>query len=77
MATLKRRLEKLEAQGTPRPELVKEWVGFIKAMQGLPGIPLLSSDGILAAARDEAAKGWTPGQMWMETVQQAWGERHR
>jgi len=77
MATLERRLAKLEAQGTPRPELVKEWVGFIKAMQGLPDIPLLTSEEILAAARDEAAKGWTPGQMWMETVQQAWEERHQ
>jgi hypothetical protein len=40
MGTLERRLRKLESHGTPRPELVKEWVGFLKAMQGMPGIPL-------------------------------------
>ena len=77
MATLKRRLERAESHGTPRPELVKAWVGFIKAMRGMPGLPLLTTDEIIAAAKNEAAKGWTPGQMWMEGVQQAWEERHR
>jgi hypothetical protein len=43
----------------------------------MPGMPLLTTDKIIAAARDEAAKGWMPGQMWMESVQQAWEERYR
>jgi hypothetical protein len=50
MATLKRRLEKAESHGAPRHELAKEWVGFMKAMQGIPGIPLLATDEIIEAA---------------------------
>jgi hypothetical protein len=77
MATPKRRWEKAESHGTPRPELVKEWVGFMKAMQGIPGIPLIAIDEIIEAARAKAAKGWTPGEMWLQTLQQAWEERHQ
>ena len=49
----------------------------MKAMQGIPGIPLLATDEIIEAAREEAAKGWTPGEMWIQTLQQAWEECHQ
>jgi hypothetical protein len=77
MGTLERRLRKLEGHGTPKPELVKEWASFIRAMQGFPGAPVLTSDEIIEEAWGESAKGWTPAQMAMQTLQEVWEEHQR
>jgi hypothetical protein len=77
MGTIERRLRKLEGHGTPKPELVKEWVSFIQAMEGNDGVPRLTTDEIIAEARAEAAKGWTPTEMWLQTLQQVWAEDGR
>jgi hypothetical protein len=67
MAQLERRIRKLDTHGTPKPELVKAWVGFLHALLGLPGVAAMTPEEGRSTTQAEAATAWARGGMWMET----------
>ena len=77
MSHLAHRIKNLEGHCTPVPELVREWAQFLRALQGTPGVSTVTLEELRAAAKAEAARGWTPAEMWMKILEQVWAEEGR
>jgi hypothetical protein len=70
MSELRRRITRLERQGSPEPELLIGWLRFLRELNRIH--PLYPEPELPAIAREAAATGETPGQAWCRWMQQAW-----